>query len=44
MESKKKMLYIFNPFSGKAQIKSNLFEIIDVFVIFLLFRKHLEVK
>ena len=32
MESKKKMLFIFNPFSGKAQIKSKLFEIIDVFV------------
>ena len=31
MESKKKMLFIFNPFSGKAQIKSKLFEIIDVF-------------
>ena len=29
MESKKKMLFIFNPFSGKAQIKSKLFEIID---------------
>lgn len=27
-----KMLFIFNPFSGKAQIKSKLFEIIDVFV------------
>ena len=40
MESKKKMLFIFNPFSGKAQIKSKLFEIIDVFVIFLLFRKY----
>ena len=26
------MLFIFNPFSGKAQIKSKLFEIIDVFV------------
>ena len=32
MEGKKKMLFIFNPFSGKAQIKSKLFEIIDVFV------------
>ena len=32
MESKKKMLFIFNPFSGKAQSKSKLFEIIDVFV------------
>ena len=32
MESKKKMLFIFNPFSGKAQIKSILFEFIDVFV------------
>ena len=40
MEEKKTLLFIFNPFSGKAQIKSKLFEIIDVFVIFLLFRKY----
>ena len=32
MEEKKKLLFIFNPLSGKAQIKNKLFEIIDVFV------------
>ncbi|MGN0313866.1 MAG: diacylglycerol/lipid kinase family protein [Fusicatenibacter sp.] len=32
MEKKKKLLFIFNPLSGKAQITSKLFEIIDVFV------------
>lgn len=28
----KKLLFIFNPFSGKAQIKSHLFEIVDTMV------------
>lgn len=30
--AKKKLLFIFNPRSGKAQIKNKLFEIIDIFV------------
>ena len=32
MESKKKMLFIFNPFSGKAQIKNQLMDIVDTMV------------
>ena len=27
----KKLLFIFNPHSGKAQIKNNLMDIIDIF-------------
>lgn len=29
---KKRLLFIFNPKSGKAQIKNKLYEIIDTFV------------
>lgn len=29
---KKKMLFIYNPHAGKAQIRSNLLDIIDIFV------------
>lgn len=32
MVVKKKLLFIFNPFSGKAQIKNKLLEIIDIMV------------
>lgn len=28
---KKKLLFVFNPFSGKGQVKDNLFDIIDIF-------------
>ena len=28
----KKLLFIFNPYSGKAQLKNNLFEVVDIFV------------
>lgn len=28
----KKLLFIFNPYSGKAQLKNNLFEVVDLFV------------
>ena len=28
----KKLLFVFNPFSGKAQIKNHLFEIVDIMV------------
>ena len=28
----KKLLFVFNPFSGKAQIKNHLFEIVDTMV------------
>ena len=29
---RRKLLFVFNPFSGKGQIKSKLFEIVDQFV------------
>ena len=29
---RKKLLFIFNPFSGKGQVKNKLFEIVDQFV------------
>ncbi len=32
MKNRKKLLFIYNPHSGKAQIKSNLLDIIDIFV------------
>lgn len=32
MSSKKKLLFIYNPRAGKAKIKSNLLDIIDIFV------------
>lgn len=32
MESKKKLLFVFNPFSGKAQIKNQLLDIVDTMV------------
>ena len=31
MKKKKKMLFIYNPRAGKAQIRSNLLDIIDIF-------------
>ncbi len=30
--NKKKLLFIYNPKSGKAQIKNRIFEIIEIFV------------
>ena len=32
MGTKKKLLFVFNPFSGKAQIKNQLLDIVDVMV------------
>ena len=32
MEEKKTLLFIFNPFSGKAQIKNQLMDIVDTMV------------
>lgn len=32
MGIKKKLLFVFNPYSGKAQIKSQLLEIVDTMV------------
>lgn len=32
MKEKKKLLFVFNPFSGKAQIKNQLFDIVDTMV------------
>ena len=32
METRKNLLFIYNPHSGKAQIRSNLLDIIDIFV------------
>ena len=32
MENKKKLLFVFNPFSGKAQIKNQLLDIVDTMV------------
>ncbi len=32
MNKKLKMLFVFNPFSGKAQLKNHLVEIIDIFI------------
>ena len=31
MKKKKKMLFIYNPRAGKAKIRSNLLDIIDIF-------------
>lgn len=32
MDKKSKMLFVFNPYSGKAQLKNHLVEIIDIFI------------
>ena len=32
MGDKKKLLFVFNPFSGKAQIKNQLLDIVDTMV------------
>ncbi len=32
MDEKKRLLFIFNPYSGKAQVKNQLFDIVDVMV------------
>ena len=32
MSKKKKLLFVFNPYSGKAQIKTQLLEIVDTMV------------
>ena len=32
VDAKKRLLFIFNPYSGKAQVKNQLFDIVDVMV------------
>ncbi len=32
MDNKKKLLFVFNPYSGKAQIKNQLLDIVDIMV------------